>query len=100
MFKSVGSLIKSLPLRSKTPQTILALQVRQVAGEVLKVTCADLPVEIVESIRVVSYKNGVLFMRAQSLVLSELQMRSEGLIKDINKAVGKQIISKIRFKVS
>ena len=99
MFKPIGSLIKEIPSRSRIPRAILALQVRQAAKESLRVVCSDLPKEILESVKATSFKNGVLTLIAPSLVCAELHLRSEGLIKDINKALGKKIVNKIRFRV-
>lgn len=100
MFKPVGALLKEMPSRSKAPGAILALQVRQVALDSLKKVCADLPAEIMGTIKPASFKNGVLTLLLRSpLVSSELQIRSDGLIKEINQAFGKKIVERLRFRV-
>ena len=98
MFKPIGSIIKSLPQRSKTPQIILALQIRQAAKEVLCEVCADLPIDVIDGIKVSTFKSGVLTLVAPNLVSAELQMRSEGLIGGVNKELGKKIVKRLRFK--
>ena len=100
MFRPIRSLIKEIPTRHKTPKAIIALQVRQAARESLRVICADLPKEVNDSIKVVSFKNSVLTLAASSLVCSELMTRSEGLIKEINRVLGKKIVSHLRFRSS
>ncbi|OGD83912.1 hypothetical protein A2165_00315 [Candidatus Curtissbacteria bacterium RBG_13_40_7] len=99
MFKTIGSLIKEIPTRHRTPQAIVALQVRQAARESLKTVCSDLPKEIMELVKVSSFKNGVLTLSAPVLVSSELHTRSEGLIEEINRALGKKFIGRLRFKI-
>lgn len=99
MFRPIGSLIREIPVRSKTPKAIIALQVRQAARESLRMVCGDLPKEVIDSIKVVSFKNTVLTLGASSLVSSELMTRSEGLINEINRVLGKKIVSRLRFRV-
>ena len=99
MFRPIGSLIREIPVRSKTPKAIIALQVRQAARESLRMVCGDLPKEVIDSIKVVSFKNTVLTLAASSLVSSELMTRSDGLINEINRALGKKIVSRLRFRV-
>ncbi len=99
-FKPVGSLLSSLARRSKTPEAILALQVRQVAKEVIEREMFDMPKDMVDSIRVKSFKNGLLVISAPPLLAAELSMRSGGLEKAINKTLGGLIIRSLRFKTS
>ena len=98
MFRPIGSLIKSLPLRSKVPEAVIALQVRQAAKEVIFKIAKDYPVEVEKQISVTVFKKGVLTIEAPTLVLAELQMRSEGLKSDINKMLGSKIIRALRLK--
>jgi len=98
MFNRVGNLLEGLATRSRAPKAIIALQVRQVAKESLKVVCCDLPKEVIDSIKALSFKNGVLTLAASSLVSSELMTRSDGLIKEINRALGKKLVSRLRFR--
>jgi hypothetical protein len=100
VFIPVGSLIKNLPRRSKTPEAILALQVRQVAKSILEKVCVDLSRDILDQVKVSSFKNGTLMIVAPTLVCTELQMRSEGLVKEINKTLGKRLVTRLRFRVS
>lgn len=100
MFKPVGSLLKEIPIRSKSSSAILALQVRNAAKDGLAVVCGDLPKEIIEAIKPSVFKGGVLTITAPQMVTGELQMRSEGLIKEINKALGRRVVIKLRFRSS
>lgn len=98
VFKSVGTLLNSPQLGTRK-RTFLALQARAAARKALGSLCGDLDPEIIESIRVASFDGNTLKISAPSLVCAELQMRSDGLIKEINRALGKKIVDKIRFKV-
>lgn len=97
-FKPIGSLIGSLARRSKTPEAILALQVRQVAKEVVARELFDLPKDLVDSIRIKSFKNGLLVINAPPLLAAELTMRSGGLRESINKVLGKDFVRVLRFR--
>ena len=99
MFNSIGDLIRTIPVRSRSPRAILALQVRNAALESLALVCSDLPKEIIEAIKPSVFKGGVLTITAPQMVTGELQMRSEGLIKEINKVLGKRIVTRLRFRV-
>ena len=88
MFRPVGSIIGSLHLRTKSKDAIFALQVKKVAKEAIA------------QIRVKSFKNNQVTILAPRLVSLELQMRSEGLKSQINKAFGKEVVSKIIFRAS
>ena len=99
MFTPIGTLIKNFPRRSKTPEAVLALQVRQAAKESLGEICRDLGSDILDSAKIKSFKNGILVIQAPSLLCAELQMRSEGLIKEINSVLGQKVVEKIRFRV-
>ena len=100
MFRPIGSLIKEIPTRHRTPKAIVALQVRQAARESLRTVCSDLPKEVMGLVKVTSFKNGALTLTAPSLVSTELHTRSEGLIEEINRVLGKKIVDKIRFRIS
>ena len=99
MFTAVGSLIKGMPFRSKTPGAILALQVRQVAKDSLRRVCSDLGSDILDGVKIKSFKSGVLTMSASGLLSAELQMRSGGLMEEINKTLRKRIVYRLRFRV-
>lgn len=99
MFHPLSDLLKTLPTRSKTPDAIIALHVRQITSDVLVKNCSDLPKELIDSVRVLSFKNGVLSIRAPHLVGVELQMRAHGLIRDINRVIGKKAVFAMKFKV-
>lgn len=97
MFTSIDKLINNLPRRSKTGEAMFALSVRRAFGDVLLAT-ADLPKEIMGSAKATSFKNGELTVKVQGLARSELLMRAGGLIKDINKALGRRAVYKIKFR--
>lgn len=99
-FKPIGSLLGSLTKRSKTPEAILALQVRQVAKETIERQLFDVPKDLVDLIRVRSFKNGLLVVNAPPLLAVELSMRSRGLEKAINRTLGGVIVRSLRFKSS
>jgi hypothetical protein len=99
VFKSVGSLINNLPKRSKIPEVILALEVRRIAGECMRGVYPDLKGDLIDSIKISSFKKGTLWVKAPMLLSAELQMCSEGLKREINKKLGREIVSKIRFRV-
>lgn len=100
MFKRIGGLIGALPARSKTPDTIIALQVRQVAGDCLKRLMKSYPKELEKQIKVSSFKNGTLLVKAPSILAAELHIRSVDLIEDINSKLKKKVVRSIRFKAS
>lgn len=98
MFQRVGSLIRAIPVRSKTPDTIVALQVRQVAGDCIKRIMKSYPKELEKQIKVSSFKNGTLLVKAPSIIAAELHIRSVDLIEDINSKLKKKVVRSIRFK--
>lgn len=100
MFKPVGSLIGSLARRSKTPEAILALKVRQAAKKTIERELFDMPEDLVGLIRVKSFKNGLLVVSAPPLLAAELSMRSGGLEKAINRTLGETVVRSLRFKSS
>lgn len=100
MFIPVSSLIKTLPRHSRTPEAILALQVRQAATKSLERLGGDLGVEVLGSIKVSTFKNGELTIAAPSLVCCELEMRSGGLKEMINEVLGREIVKGLRLRVS
>lgn len=99
MFIKAGSLFSSLTRRSKVSGAINALLVRQAFDEVLGKVCADLPAEILEATKAVSYKSGILTVKTTRLAAAELSMRSSGLIKRVNEVLGRRIVVRLRFKV-
>lgn len=100
MFIPIGTLIKTLPRRSKTPEAIVALHVRQAFFESVKKICADLPEDLIKSAKPLVFKNKILTVSAPHLVCAELSMRSGGLTREINEVLGKRIVLRIRFKNS
>lgn len=99
MFTPVGTLLKTLPRRSKIPDAILAIHARRIAKESLTKVCGDLGSEVLATAKIVSFKNGVLTMSCASLLAVELSMRSGGLIREINRVLGKKIVERLRFRV-
>ena len=100
MFKPVGSIIASRGRFGKSSGAILALQVRGAAKKILEGVCVDLGEDVAGSVKVKSFKNGVLNIVAPGLLSTELYMRSSGLKKEINRVLGEEIVGKIRFKAS
>lgn len=98
MFVKAGSLFSALSRRSKISPVVNALLVRQAFSEVLPKVCKDLPKEALDSVKAVSFKEGVLVVKVQGLARAELLMRSGGLIKGVNEALGKRVVVKLRFK--
>ena len=98
MFTPIGTLLKTLPIRSKTPQAILALHARRAFGDSLLKICADLPSEVLKTIKATTFKNHVLTIVCPSLVSAELSMRSGGLIRDINETLGRKVVRSLRFR--
>jgi len=98
VFDSVGNLLKNLPKRSKTPDVILALYVRSAFDEAIGKTCGDLPEKVRVEIRAVSFKNKTLTVAAPRIVSTELQMRSNLILKNMNGILGRRAVFRIRFK--
>jgi hypothetical protein len=99
MFKSVGSLIYKLPNKGGAREAISALLVRQVAKEAIDRELVDFGQEVLLTIKVKSFKKGVLTVSAAPMVAAELHMRSGGLIRDINKKVRGKVLRRILFRV-
>ena len=78
----------------------MALFVRRAFSEVLREVCADLSDKVLGNVRAVSFKNGVLTIRSPLLVSTELSMRSGGLIRAVNKVIGRQVVSRLRFRIN
>ena len=97
MFKPVGSIIANRRF-GKSSGAVLALQVRRVAQDVIGRVFSDLPVGILATIKVKTYKNGVVTIACPQMVAAELYMRSEGLKKGINDKLGNNVVEQIRFK--
>ena len=100
MFTRIGSILKTTPKRSRSPDAFLALQVRQISKESLGKILREYPEDLSKKIKVKSFKNGVLVVIAPNLLSAELHARSDGLKKDINWAFKKNVVEKIRFKAS
>src|SRR3989344_4256153 len=100
MFTPVGDLLKILPRSSKIPEAILALHIRQAFDETLKTVCADLPDETLAKVRAAVFKNGVLTVVCPQMVSAELSMRSGGLVRDINRVLGRRAVTRLRFRTS
>lgn len=98
MFTRLGSILKTTPGRRRNSGPFLALQVRQAANEVLDKILTDYPEEFAKKVKVKIYKNGVLTISSPQLMSAELHMRSEGLKKDINGVLGKELVKDLRFK--
>ncbi len=98
MFTRIGSLLKSVPTRSRAPGPILALQIRQAAKEVLDKVLSDYPEDLAKKVKVKTFKNGVLTVTSPQLMSAELQMRSEGLKRDINKIIRGDLVKRIVFR--
>lgn len=99
MFSKIGAFIWTPNGKSlKSDGALFALQVRQIARESIERECRDLPAEVVKTIKLVSYKNKTLTIELPQMVGAELQARSGGLIKDINRVFGKNIVSALRFR--
>ncbi|MEK9147116.1 MAG: DciA family protein [Patescibacteria group bacterium] len=100
MFTPIGTLIKTLPRRSKTPEAIVALHVRLAFRKALSKVFADLPTEFLVKVKPRNFKNGTLTIGAPTLTATELSMRSERLKKEINEALEKKLVERLRFRVS
>lgn len=100
MFKSVGDLVKEIPSRTRASNAIVALQIRQIALDVIKKTMKSLPEEALGQIKVTTYKSGVLTIYAPPILLSELKMRSGGLIRDINSLFEKTLVRDLKLRSS
>lgn len=98
MFTRINSILKTTPRRSKSNQSILALQIRQVAKQELDKILKDYPEEITKTVKIKSFKNNTLYIVSPTLLSAELHTRSEGLRDDINKSLGGEIIKKFRFR--
>lgn len=71
------------------------------ALDCLKKLSGDLPKGTIGVIKPVTFKRGILTLKVSSpLVSSELKMRSDGLINDINKSFGKKLVSGLKFRVN
>jgi hypothetical protein len=98
MFTPIGNLIKALPRRSKTPEAILALHVRQAFSAALNTVCGDLDQVFLKDVRASVFKNGILTVISPALLSAELSMRSGGLTREINRLLGRNIVLRIRYK--
>lgn len=98
MFTRIGSILKTKPTSPRGSGTFVALQVRQVAKEVLNKILAIYPEDLSRKVKVKSFKNGVLYIVAPPILSAELFARSGGLKKDLNETLGKRIVREIRFR--
>ena len=97
MFRPIGAIIGNRRF-GKSSDAILALGVRRVAQEVIN--GLDLPNKVKATIKVKTFKNGVLTISCSPLVAVELYMRSEELKKGMNERLGKVLVKDLRFRVS
>lgn len=98
MFTRISSIIKTKPARSRGPNTLVALQVRQAAKELLNKILASYPEDLGREVKVKSFKNGTLYIVAPPILSAELFARASGLKKDINSVLDKRIVKDIRFR--
>lgn len=98
MFDSVGSLLGSLPKRGKLNGALAALSVRRAFDAALRDVCSDLPPKSLEKAKAKSFKDGVLLVNCQGLIIGELSMRSGSILKVTNAQLGKRVVTKLRFK--
>ncbi|OGD85532.1 hypothetical protein A2164_00795 [Candidatus Curtissbacteria bacterium RBG_13_35_7] len=100
MFTRVNNILNTLPKRKKGAGTFLALRVRQTTKEVLDKMCRDYPEEVARSVKVKTFKNGILTVQSPQLLSAELHTRSGELKEDINRVLGKDVVEKIRFRIN
>lgn len=98
MFTSLGSLLSTLPKRSRVPEAIVALHVRRAFGEALAKTCGDIYPAVLAQVKAKSFKDGVLTVEGSSLVCAELTMRSGDVARILNEMLGRKAVKAIRFK--
>jgi hypothetical protein len=98
MFDSVGSLLGTLPKRGKLNGALAALSVRRAFDMALRDVCQDLPLQSLDKVKAKSFKDGVLLVSCQGLIIGELSMRSASILKFTNAQLGKRIVIKLRFK--
>gem|GEM_PF-5728263 len=98
MFSRINSLISQVPQRRNVSPAFIALHVRQVAKDVFRKECGDLPDEVLSQLKPSVFKNRTLTVVAPRLLATELKMRSEALINAINLAVGKKIVVSLKFR--
>ncbi|MBI2598873.1 DUF721 domain-containing protein [Candidatus Curtissbacteria bacterium] len=96
MFTPINKLIVT-PRKSKTSEILFTLSVRKAFGDVLREE-KGLPKEIIKAARATSFKNGELTVKVVGLARAELLMRAGGLIRDINKMLGRRVVWKIKFR--
>lgn len=77
----------------------MALSIRRAGQAAILKLCADLSEEIIGSVKVVSFKNKVLTIKAPALAAAVLQMRAGGLLREINKSAGGRAVSKLWFRI-
>lgn len=99
MFTPVGTLIKTLPRRSKMPEAIVAIHVRLAFRTALSKVCADLPTEFLVKVKPRNFKGGTLTIGAPALTATELSMHSGRLIEEINKTLGRAVVKRLKFRV-
>lgn len=76
----------------------MALHVRLAFRKALSKVCADLPTEFLVKVKPRNFKNGTLTIGAPTLTATELAMRSERLKKEINEALEKKLVERLRFR--
>lgn len=77
---------------------MVAIFVRKAFKESLVESCADLPTEAIAAVKASTFKNGVLTVVAPQLVSAELSMRSGGLLRVINKVLGRRVVLRLKFR--
>ena len=98
MFTPVGTVLKTLPGRSRAPEAILALSIRRIFRDALNKVCQDLDGKLLLNVKAATFKRGVLTVNAPNLMSTELSMRAGGLVREINSVLGKKVIRKLKFK--
>lgn len=95
MFKPVGSLLRNSRVSNKSSDAIIAMRVRQVAGDLIK---KEMSIYETSNIKVTTFRSGILTISALPIVAGELHMRSGGLIRDINRALGGGFVRAFKFR--
>ena len=98
MFRPVGSLLINSRKSTKISPQILAISIMHAVRQVL--AKQGFSSEVLQVIKVATYKNGAITIKCPTTVTAELFTRSAGLIEDVNREIGKPVIKKIKFKAS
>ena len=87
-----------MPRRSKTPDAVMALHVRQAFDDAIKKTCSDLPEKVLFDVHAKVFKNRTLTVGAPRLVAAELSMRSGGILHEVNAILGRKVVTRLSFR--